>query len=253
MPSKESESSSKEEQPTDEALHDKARQWARHLDTNFNAWWHKKIVKGIPGWVARGTMICNLPEHGKVPLEYMPDRQVFDGVRSDIYDLCRFYILGMTGDPPEFPAPREPATHRQVRDLLKLACATCLWRLQVDLRDKSVMLLFCPFCAYAGENDLSYLNHIIIVHYNASYSCGKCLKQAFISSSMLHTHKKVCLGLATRKATGVPDGKPSSGGGDSSCGSSSKATPKKNGKAATANSQGSSAASASQSSPHHSG
>ena len=53
-------------------------------------------------------------------------------------------------------------------------------------------LLFCPFCAYAGGNDLSYLNHIIIMHYNASYGCGKCLKQAFISSLALHTHKKVC-------------------------------------------------------------
>ena len=131
MPSKESEeSSSKEEQPTDEALRNKARQRARHLDTNFDAWQCKKITKG---WAARDTMICNLPEHGKaqpnhpdpvgLPLEYMHDCQVFDGVRSDIYDLCRFYILGMTGDPPEFPAPREPATHRQVRDLLKLAHA----------------------------------------------------------------------------------------------------------------------------------
>ena len=54
---------------------------------------------------------------------------------------------------------------------------------------------FCPFCAYVegGGNDLSYLSHIIITHYNASYGCGKCLKQAFISSSALHTHKKVCL------------------------------------------------------------
>ena len=103
-----------------------------------------------------------------------------------------------------------------------------------------------------GENDLSYLNHIIIVHYNASYGCGKCLKQAFVSSLVLHTHKKVCLGLTTRKATGVPDGKPSSGGGDNGHRSSSKATPKKNGKVATANSQGSSTALASQPSPHHS-
>ena len=48
--SKESEeSSSEEEQPTDKALHDKAWQWARRLDTNFDAWWHKKITKGLPG------------------------------------------------------------------------------------------------------------------------------------------------------------------------------------------------------------
>ena len=233
-------------------------------------------------------MICDLPEHGKVqpnhldlvgpPLEYMRDHQVFDGIRSDIYDLCQFYILGMMGDPPEFPTPREPTTHGQVRDLLKLAhtigwpylilahstdsvmavsllrelhTTTCLWWLQVDLQDKSAKL--CPFCAYAGGSDLSYLNHIIIAHYNASYGCGKCLKQAFVSSLVLHTHKKVCLGLATRKATGVLDGKPSGDGGNSSHRSSSKATPKKNGKAATANSQGSSATPASQYSPRHSG
>ena len=104
-----------------------------------------------------------------------------------------------------------------------------------------------------GGNDLSYLNHIIIVHYNVSYGCGRCLKQAFVSSSALHTHKKVCLGFTSRKAAGVPDGKPSSGRGDSSRGGSSKATPKKDGKVATANSQGSSAPLASQPSPCHSG
>ena len=260
-PSKESESSSKEEQPTNEALRSKAQQWAWCLDTNFDAWWCKKIAKGIPGWVARDTMICDLPEHGKVqpnhldpvklPLEYMHDCQVFDSIQLDIYDLCQFYVLGTMGDPPKFPAPQEPTTHGQVRDLLKSArtisqpylilahsvdsvmamsllrelhTTTCLWRLQVDLWDKSVKLSFCPFCSYAGGNDLSYLNHIIIAHYNTSYGCGKCLKQAFISSSALHTHKKVCLGLTTRKATGVLDGKPSSGGDDSSCKSSSKAT-----------------------------
>ena len=90
-PSKEScESSSKEEQPTDEALHDKAQQQARQWDTNFDAWQHKKIAKGIAGWVTRATMICNLPEHRKAqpnhldlmrpPLDYMGKCQVFDGI-----------------------------------------------------------------------------------------------------------------------------------------------------------------------------
>ena len=100
-----------------------------------------------------------------------------------------------------------------------------------------------------GGNNLSYLNHIIIAHYNASYRCGKCLKQAFISSLALHTHKKVCLRLTSEKATRVPDGKPSSGRGDSDCRCSSKATPKKDGKAVAANSQGLRAPSASQPSP----
>ena len=99
-----------------------------------------------------------------------------------------------------------------------------------------------------------YLNHIIIAHYNASCGCGKCLKQAFVSSSALHNHKKVCLGLVSRKSTGGSDGKPSSGGGgDSSRGGSSKATPKKDGKAPAADSQGSSVPPASQPSPHRSG
>ena len=131
MPSKESsESSSKEEQPTDEALHDKAQQQARQLDTNFNAWWCKKIAKGIAGLATRDTIICDLPEHGKaqpnhpdpvgLPLDYMGECQV---IRSDIYNLCRFYILGATGDPPELPTSREPTAHRQISDLLKLAHA----------------------------------------------------------------------------------------------------------------------------------
>ena len=98
-PSKElDESSSEEEQPTDEALCDKAWQQAQQLDTNFDTWQCKKITKGIPCWVARDTMICDLPKHGKVqpnhldlvglPFEYMRNHQVFDGIRSDIYDLC---------------------------------------------------------------------------------------------------------------------------------------------------------------------
>ena len=85
-----SESSSEEEQPTDEALCDKVWQWAWKLDTNFDAWWCKKMAKGIAGWATRDTMICDLPEHGKaqpnhldpvgLPLNYMLECQVFDGI-----------------------------------------------------------------------------------------------------------------------------------------------------------------------------
>ena len=87
------------------------------------------------------------------------------------------------------------------------------------------------------------------MHYNVSNGCGQHLKQAFISSSALHTYKKVCLGFASMKAARALDSKPSSGGGDNGCGGSSKATPKKDSKAAATNSQGSSAHLASQSSP----
>ena len=89
-----------------------------------------------------------------------------------------------------------------------------------------------------GQNNLSYLNHIIIAHYNASHGCRKCLKQAFVSSSTLHNHKKVCIGFVTKKSAAGSDVKPSSGrGGDGSCGSSTKATPKKDGKAPAADSR----------------
>ena len=57
-----SESSSSEEQPpTDEALHNEARQKVQLLDTHFDAWYHDKIAKGVAGWVTRDTMICDLP------------------------------------------------------------------------------------------------------------------------------------------------------------------------------------------------
>ena len=127
--------------------------------------------------------------------------------------------------------------------LRELQTATCLRHLQMDLQDKSVKMSFCPFCMYVGMNSLSYLNHIIIVHYNASYGCGKWLKQAFVSSSDLHNHKQVCLGF-TKTPTAGSDSKPcSSGGGDGSQGGSfTRATPKKkDSKAPAADSQGSSA------------
>ena len=43
--------------------------------------------------------------------------------------------------------------------LRELHMATYLRCLQVDLWDKSVKMSFCPFCTYAGVNNLSYLNH----------------------------------------------------------------------------------------------
>ena len=151
-------------------------------------------------------------------LGYMVKCKVFNCIRSDLYDLCCFYALGMTGDSLDFPLPWETVTHSQVKDLLKSArsigcpymilahstdsmttmsmlqelhITTCLRCLQVDLHGKSVKMFFCPFCAYTGANNFSYLNHIIIRHYNASCGCRKCLKQAFVSSSALHNHKKV--------------------------------------------------------------
>ena len=107
-----------------------------------------------------------------------------------------------------------------------------------------------PLLRLHGGNDLLYLNHIIIAHYNASYGYGKCLKQAFVSSSALDNHKKVCIGLIPKKSTRGPGSKPiSSRGGNGSCGGSTKVTPKDS-KAPAGDSQGSSAPPASQTPPH---
>ena len=121
--------SSEEEWPTDEALRDGVQQKAQLLDTCFDAWHCDKIANNVVGWVMQDTMICDLPEHGKMqpnhpmglPLDYMAECKVFDGIWSGLYDLCHFYILGTTGDPTEFPVLWESVTCGQVRDLLKLA------------------------------------------------------------------------------------------------------------------------------------
>ena len=115
-------------------------------------------------------------------------------------------------------------------------------------------IIILPLLHLCQGNDLSYLNHIIIVHYNASYGCGLCLKQAFVLSSILHNHKKVCIRFIAKKPATGSDGKPSSGrGGNGSRGSSTRATPKKDSKAPATDSQGSSTPPASQTLPYHSG
>ena len=120
---------------------------------------------------------------------------------------------------------------------------------------KTIILPLLHLCGGLGGNDLLYPNHIIIAHYNASYGCGKCLKQAFMLSSTLHNHKKVCIGFITKKPAAGSDGKPSSGGGgDGSRGDSTRATPKKkDSKAPAADSQGSSTQPTSQMTPCCSG
>ena len=58
-----------------------------------------------------------------------------------------------------------------------------LWHLAMEMAVEGgkKKVSFCPFCQYMGSNDMSYLNHIVIAHYNVSYGCGKCLTLAFKS------------------------------------------------------------------------
>ena len=81
--------------------------------------------------------------------------------------------------------------------------------------------VLCPFCLYHGSNDISYMNHIIGTHYNAAYSCGKCLKEVFQSGQQLKTHIKVCVGFPKNNTTSLSDWEPvPPGTQDSPCHSS---------------------------------
>ena len=54
----------------------------------------------------------------------------------------------------------------------------------------------CPFCTYTIQNDPAYLNHIVCMHYDASFGCGGCLKAITSSGQQMKAHIKECSGLA---------------------------------------------------------
>ena len=69
-------------------------------------------------------------------------------------------------------------------------------------------LSFCPFCLYHGSNNLSYMNHIMVMHYNAAYGCGKCLKVVLLMGQMLKSHLKSCAGFPKDDTTSSSNWKP---------------------------------------------
>ena len=95
------------------------------------------------------------------------------------------------------------------QDSVTVVCLLCelhkvasLWHLAMEMVEEGgkKKVLFCPFSQYAGSNNMSYLNHIVIAHYDMSYRCGKCLKLAFKSGQQLKVHKKVCKGFKKKPA-----------------------------------------------------
>ena len=61
-------------------------------------------------------------------------------------------------------------------------------------------LSFCPFCQYVSSNDQSYLNHIILVHYNMAYRCGQCLSEVTPIGQMLSQQLNACWGFSDKTA-----------------------------------------------------
>ena len=56
-------------------------------------------------------------------------------------------------------------------------------------------LSFCLFYLYHGSNNLSYMNQIVVMHYNMAYGCGKCLKVVLLMGQQLKSHLKTCTGF----------------------------------------------------------
>ena len=160
------------------------------------------------------------PDPLGAPLEYMKSHGVFESIKMSEYNLCCFYRVVLSGDFPEFPTPHMPTTNDHMCGFLEKAqeffwlnlivahlqdavTEVCLLRelhtnaslqhlkMETDAQAVGKMkrqLLFCPFCQYLSSNDWSYLNHIICMHYNVSYGCGKC--HAKVASSFSSNSKK---------------------------------------------------------------
>ena len=101
-------------------------QWhkdAHLMDKNFGKWSDQMISQGHYGWATHDTMTCDhtdpckeakFPDPISLSLEYMKACKVFSPKKTNEYDLCHFYQVGLSRDLLVFPSPHRPATHKQV-------------------------------------------------------------------------------------------------------------------------------------------
>ena len=206
------------------------------LDKNFGEWHDPMISKSHAEWNKHDTMICDhmgtcketkFPDPTSLPLDYMKHHRVFKSKKTNEYDLCCFYQVGLSGDLPNFPSPDKPATCKLLSKFLLKAralghpnlvvtfawdstTAICLLQ-ELHIKDSLRCLLmepkadagrkaikklsFCPLCMYSGSNDISYMNLIMCRHYHANYGCGQYLNEVFTTRQQLKGHLKVCVGL----------------------------------------------------------
>ena len=168
---------------------------------------------------------------------------VFKPMKTSEFDLCRFYQVGESRDFPKVPKPHEPAASNHVCGLLekarkkghlnlvvalsqdavtavsmlkKLHASISLQRLKMETPAEvpgklMQKLSFYPFCQYCGSNDPSYLNHIICVHYKASFGCGRCLGEVYSTRQALSKHMLGCMGLKTGTTKGKSSQSPTKG------------------------------------------
>ena len=185
-------------------------------------------------WAKRETMKCGKKHKDPLGahLEYMKARKVFEPLASSAYGLCHFYDVGMKATkgsvPISCPIPKVPVMPSQLKALLhkgrrqghpllimaitgevvtphgllsKLHMLGALQHLPMKCEDYPVdqprmKTSFCPFCSYHCCNDSTFLNHIVSFHYDAGYSCGKCVEEVFITSQSFKVHFKECDSLS---------------------------------------------------------
>ena len=84
------------------------------LDEKFGKWQDQMISKGNSEWNMPDTMTCDHADPCKIakfpdpigpPLEYMKHCGVFDPNKTNEYDLCQFYQVGLFRDFLDFPHP----------------------------------------------------------------------------------------------------------------------------------------------------
>ena len=85
------------------------------------------ISKDHNEWNTCDTMTCDhvdpckeakFPDPISLPLEYMKHCRVFDAKKTNEYDFCCFYQVGLSRDLLDFPLPHKPATHEWVSNFL---------------------------------------------------------------------------------------------------------------------------------------
>ena len=166
------------------------------------------------------------------PLKYMKACKGFKPLASSTYGLCHFYDMSMKATkgsaPISCPIPKAPMMPSQLKALLhkgrgqghpllimavtgevvtphgllsKLHTPGALQHLLMKCEDDPVdqprmKMSFCLFCSYHCHNDSTFLNHIVLFHYDVGYGCSKCVEEVFITSQSFKVHFKECDGLS---------------------------------------------------------
>ena len=214
--------------------HSKHRADACRLDTHLKSFQAGLGDQDKAAWTKQKTMKCSKKHKDPLgtPFEYMKVCKVFKSLASSAYGLCCFYDVGLKATkglvPISYPMPKVPMTSSQLKALLhkgrrqgcpllimaiarevvtlhgllsKLHTPGALQHLLMKCEDDPADQLrmktsFCLFCSYHSCNDSTFLNHIVLFHYDAGYGCSKCVEEVFITSQSFKVHFKECDGLS---------------------------------------------------------